>query len=603
MAPSSTLTVSPSGPLAKPLQSDQPPRVQEASKPRAKSYKPAELYINTPLTSAPSVESPQVERPPQPPTVSRPETIPSELKTQALHHSRQAERLRSNPYLGDPWPNKLSPGFPCHCLHVAAHSITDAAIRAATSYYAKIVATHAASNGTVPPLIDPWEHDLIRIRISKAQQQAIREIRAVTGLILHDNHNGRDRMHDQAAAVDYSGHVQPWMDALIHRKLMAAAVEAFKEIDERYSTKIYDESKQHWPFFFKLPGTIFSKPFMAKFPCLCKDAIANRVADVTLENAVKSVKSLSEESPASQQSIRKRLEMCIARATVIALEEIAEPKDKEHTCSSHGPAPHMGVPMTLKVYERCKKAAANCMQVIDWERAGIKVQTTNSDGRPEHQVQPSTQQKVMPTPNHQVVPDIQHQITPSTRLQAMCSPPAQPLPGVTHAGDATLNNNPYTLIERAIYRDLGKQVYADKVSLDAIHVTIVSLKDLIPTEDRESAVPQIRAKLQSSVTVARNYALDAIARYESIVDEAGSIDSARHLYLQEHGWMNAFLTHAIKNEAERAGKALRKKMEDAKICHGEATNRKNPISEREAAIIMTNFAEGAISRVQNFGTG
>ena len=562
------------------------------------SKKPAGLSTNTPPTCPQSENpAPAGQRSP-PPRASRPETAAPRLKTQAIHELRQAERLRSNPYFGDPWPTRLSPGFPCHCLNVAAHSIADAAIHAATSYYAKLVAIYAKLKGIEPPLIDPWKNDLIRNRILKGKKQAIDEIRVVTGLVVHSNPRAGEQVPDRAATADYSGHVQPWMDALLHRGLIIAAVEAFKEIDERYSANIYEEGKKHLPFFFKVPGTIFSKPFMAKFPCLCKDATANRVADIAMRNAVDSVKNLSEESPASQQYIRKRLEIAIARATVDTLQEIAKPEDKEHTCSSHGPAPHMDLPMTIKVYDRCIEAATKCMQAIDRERAELKTLAKPSDNRAERPVQPRTQQHVIPA--------IKHQVMPSRQLRALQNPPTLPVSGITLAGNPKSIpkiNGPHTLMEHFANRDLGKQIYANKVTLDAIYFTVVSLKDLLPIEEPESAVPEIRAELQSPITMAKNYALDAIARYESIVDEVGNIDSARYLYLQEHGWMNAFLIHAIKKGAERAGKALRKKKENEEIRQVEAVELNEPISQVEAAEIIMNLAIGNMPRTPNSSIG
>ena len=344
MASSGIVTVSSPSLSSRPVQSDPSILVREAPSPRTQSYKLVGVAIDTPPASAPSEEPAPRSR------VSRPEKIVSKLKTRALHDFRQAERLRLNPYLGDPWPTRLSPGIPCHCLNAAAHSICDAASRSAISYYTRLVATHAARSGTEPPLIDPWEHELIRKRLSKAQQQAVHDIRASTGLVTHNSRDVGGRIHDQAADVDYSGHVQPWMDALIHRVLTNAAVEAFKEIDERYGTKIYEESKQNLQFSFKLPGIVFSNPLMSRFPCLCKEATANRIADITLNNSMMSVKKHTGEGPVSRQFIMKHLEMSIARATVDALGEIAEIEDNKHMCSARGPAPHMKLSMIMKVH-------------------------------------------------------------------------------------------------------------------------------------------------------------------------------------------------------------------------------------------------------------
>ena len=218
-------------------------------------------------------------------------------------------------------------------------------------------------------------------------------------------------------------------------------------------------------------------------------------------------------------------------------------------------------------------AASKCLQIIEWDRARI-----NQVGR---QVQSILEQ--------QVIPRTQPQAMQSIKQQVMVNPPPQ---SVISAGNPTITNASHILTRRIIQRNTSKQMYADNIADHAINDTLASFSDLVPVEDRQPAFPQIRKDLKSSVAIAKTCALDVITRYESIVDGAGCNDNARYLSLQEHGWMNAFLIYTIHKATARGAKKLRKKMQDAKVCHGEAVNVEEPTSEQEIAEIMTNLTKG-----------
>ena len=489
----------------------------------------------------------------RPPELSKPGTDLPKLNTDIIHNSRHVERLRSNPYLGDCWPTKSSPGHPCHCLSVAAHSISDAAIHAATFHYANLAFTYAASSGTRHPLLDPWKNDLIIHRVSKAQEQAVQKIRASTGLIMHSNDDHGKRLRHQVTATDYSGHVQPWMDALIHRAMIKAANEAFKEIDDRDGTKTYEDGKQRFAFSFRRPGTVLSNPYMARFPCLCKDFIANKIADTVFNNSVKLVKNFAEESPASQQDIKTRLNTSIAKATVNALEEIADPEDKKHMCSASGPALHMEPWMKMKVHSRCEEEASKCLQIIEWDRARTRTRKKRPAGEAGSEVM----------------------LSPSKRL----------ITSTNLALNASSGSGPAALIARD-EQDRGKLKYAIQVSNQAIDLLFVRLKDLIPDKDRESVGPGVRSKLVTPILKAKHKALEIIARYEAIVYEVGDIDSARHLYPQQHGWMDAFLTHAIHKAADRAWKTFTTGLETEEVCGKQAVNPRTSVEWTAVEALM-----------------
>ena len=438
-----------------------------------------------------------------------------------------------------------------------------------------MVALYGPLHNTWQPPVDAWKNDLIINRIKQAQKPAVHDIKAFTGLVMHNDRRVGGKLRNRAAAVteDYSGHVQPWMDALVHRGMINAAIAAFKEIDERDGT-VYEKRRQGPAFFFKRPGTVYSNPFMTRFPCLCKDTAANDVADSVFVNAVNSMSNLSSKSLAWQRSVRTRLTICIARATVLALEEIAEAEDKKHMCSAHGKPPHMHPWMRMKVQSRCSEAASKGLQIIERDLQSMKILGTKS--RAEHEEE--------------------RKLLPSLRGQIMPIPSSRPVTRATPASNPILHSTPSTPMVQA-HRDMEKRIYAEKIANIVTYVTLLRLKDVAPAEDYEPAAPRLLTQL-SPIAEARDRALKIIASYESIVDEAGNIDSARNLHLKEHGWMNSILIYAIKQAAKRAGKSLRAKLEAARAREGQMVQ--NRTSGEWAAVgALVNLAERPSSQVDN----
>ena len=497
------------------------------------------------------------------------------LRTRPIYNALRVKSLLSNRYLGDCWPTKSHPSHPCHCLSVTTKKITDAAISAALAHYTRMLTLSGPLPDTKQPEIEVWKKDLIISRIRQAQKFAMNDIQNSTGLVMHNDIHHGGGLRDRARTVvhDYSGHVQPWMDGLIHRELIKAAITAFQEIDERNGTT-YATNSQGPLFFFKRPGTDFSNPFMTRYPCLCKNTAANDIADSVLTNAVNSVTNLSSMSPAGQESIETRLATCIGRATVAILEEIAEADDFIHRCSAHGASPHMHPWMRMKVQSCCSEAASKGLQMIEKDFQSMKNLGTKTRAKHEEE--------------HESMPSLREQIMPILPFQAHVRG--------TQTWNAATPGVP-SIPNTQAQRETDKRIYAKKLSEAVFSITLQRLKNTTPAEHYKAAAPRLTTALTPPIAAARDSALKIIARYESIADSAGNIDRARNLPLQEHGWKDSILIYAITTAAKRAGENLRDELEAAKVHHEGQRLHNKTSGELAAGRALLDLAERPIPRI------
>ncbi len=403
----------------------------------------------------------------------------------------------------DRWPTKLNPQYPCHCLSTAAHSIFEAAISTAIPYY-HVITESPSGPKDVP--IAPWKSDLIRYRISIARTLALKELEKQTGVVMH---NKRD------SSTEFSSHVQPWAAAFLHRAAINAGNEAFKEIDEREGAVKQEGSQDLPPYTFGRPGALYCNSFMRQYPCLCKDATANKIADLVFENFLKDVPPHAEKHSAMCW-VKGRLNVRVATATVHALEEIAEPGDEKHKCSAYGRPPHMLQWMYTTVKAACEKAVAQEFDMIRKELAKKK-----------------SKEKHLAIHTDRALPGGSLNLNSSSTIVST--------PGSSRS---TMT------LPKAYERGISMETYSKTLNPFAESVTLAFLKHLFPASKRELTDSWMRDYFDPAVTDARKRALEVIARYDSIADQAGIVNTGNAMH--EYLWKTSFMTFAISKAADRA---------------------------------------------------
>lgn len=407
------------------------------------------------------------------------------------------------PKPNDRWPTKLNPRYPCHCLSTAAYFVFEAAISSAIPFY-HVIAERPSGRKDVP--IAPWKSDLIRIRISIARTLALKELEKQTGVVMH---NKRD------SSTEFSSHVQPWATAFLHRAAISAGNEAFKEIDQREGAVKEEGSQEIPPYTFKLPGTLYCNSFMRQYPCLCKDATANKIADLVFENFLKDVPPHAEKHSAMSW-VKGRLNIRVATATVHALEEIAEPGDEKHKCSAYGRPPHMLRWMYTTVKAACEKAVAQEFDMVKRELAKKKALEKHLAVHPDRTL-----------------------LGASLNLDSSSTIASRP-----GSSGSTMT------LPRDYERGISMETYAETLNSFAESVTLAVLMHLFPARKRELTNSWMRHHFEPAVTDARKRALEVIARYDSITHAAGIANTGSSMH--DYQWKTSFMTFAISKAADRA---------------------------------------------------
>lgn len=454
----------------------------------------------------------------------------------------------------DRWPTKSNPRYPCRCLSNTANSISHAAIGAAHAYY-------RLSSPIKDKLTAPWITDLIEYRISNARATALNDIDAAVGVVIYTKHD---------TSAELSSHVQPWAVASIHRATDRAAKDVLKEIDDREGTSGQGCSQEKPPFSFRAPGRMFSNPFMKHFPCLCKDANANKVANLVLEDYMRNTPDGSKMDLAMYQSVKNRLNVTVAKATVHALEEIAHPGDEKYRCSAYGRPPHVLKWMNTMVKAICEKAIAREVDIIRLEIAKSKARehvTIRSNGS---------------------LPDVS--------VGAVSNLTIGSRPGLSTSSVA---------LPTAPKRGISKIAYPEYLTLFVATETLASLKRFFPLINRVITDPWVHDHLKLALAEAKDCALGVIARFEQIIDEAQIIDSGKHLHKHGHPWMASFVKQAIRNAANRAVEKFRMQTELAGTPQARMYENKQLMSaktpERMAAQGLMKMAEEICGQSSTFG--
>ena len=461
-------------------------------------------------------------------------------------HFRDLPPIRTS-NLEERWPTKSSPRYPCRCLSNTADSISRTAIGAANAYYRLFSPIKGKPTAA-------WIRDLIQYRISNARATALKVIEARIGVVIHTKHD---------TSAELSSHVQPWAVASIHRATIDAAKEALEEIDDRECTPGQGCTQEKPAFSFRTPGTMFCNPFMKHFPCLCKDATANKVADLVLEDYMKNTPDGPKMNSAMYQSVKKRLNISIAKAKVHALEKIAQPGDEKHRCPAYGRPPHVLKWMNTTVKAVCERAIAREVDIIrlemtksrDWEQV-----ISRSDGS---------------LPDASVDTVSTSTIDLKSRLSS-CS----------------------LMLPTDHQRGITNRSYGENLTSFVADETLAALKRVFPLSNREFTDSWMRDQLKPTLTKAKECALGVIARYEQIIDEAQIVDCGKHFHMHDHPWTTLFVKHAISKAADRAIEKFKMHTEPFAMLQAKVHENKQFVSARTPERMA---AQGLIKMAKDTG--